>query len=79
MVAAVPRAEGALMAECDNRCFACNRPIRNRKEQFVMVKGESTTVPVGSDCYAKVRACDADGGYQPPLGGPRLVLIGSRG
>lgn len=65
--------------KADNeKCFACDRRLDERFE-YVLVAGESTTVPVGMNCYRKVKRFDRDGGYQPPKGGPRLVLIGSRG
>jgi hypothetical protein len=47
--------------------------------EWVLVWGEQTTVPVGMECYRKVKRMDKHGGYQPPKGGPKLGLIGSRG
>jgi hypothetical protein len=41
---------------------------------LVQVKDESQTAYVGPDCYKKIKAAGA-AGYQPPLGGPRLVLV----
>lgn len=73
------------------KCFACDRMLEGERYfrgewhavalfvAYVQVDGESTTVPVGRECYRKVVAMDASGGYQPPLGGPRLFLIGSKG
>ena len=60
------------------RCFACDRPLAAIKN-FVITEDLAQTVAVGHDCYRKIRKMDARGGYQPPLGGPRLFLIGSRG
>ena len=55
------------------KCFACDRQLRKKHEPYVVrVMSETTTVHVGRDCYAKV--CSAGlTGYQPPLGGPRLI------
>lgn len=58
-------------------CFACERI--HGISHFVLVDGEATTVCVGPSCYAKVRKFDKIGGYQPPKGGPKLFLIGSKG
>jgi hypothetical protein len=57
----------------NDKCFACNRPILARP-CLVQVKDESQTAYVGPDCYKKIKAAGA-AGYQPPLGGPRLVLV----
>lgn len=65
------------------RCFACNREIKTmvyeKTYMDVLVDGENTTVRVGMECYRKVRKMDKHGGYQPPLGGPKLFLVGSLG
>ena len=55
-----------------DKCFACDR--QTSKPRLVRVAGEPTTVFVGRDCFKKVESSGVDG-YQPPLGGPRLVLI----
>jgi len=60
------------------RCFACGRLLRELAN-MVITEDNAQTVSVGRDCYAKVRALDRCGGYQPPKGGPRLFLIGSVG
>lgn len=57
------------------RCFACNRPIKGTPK-VVRVKEETTTVHVGPDCYRRV-AQSGTGSYQPPLGGPILVVVES--
>lgn len=62
----------------DERCFACDRRITGTPRS-VLVVNEDTTVFVGPDCYRKVKAADQVVGYQPPRGGPRLALIGSKG
>jgi hypothetical protein len=78
------------------KCFACDRLLEGErlvkgrwvpvalKVEWVLVVGEATTVPVGRECFSKVKRADGlayarknDDFYQPPKGGPRLCLIGS--
>ena len=70
--------------KADNeKCFACGRRVVSNRWEYVQVVGEETTVPVGMECYRKIRKFDREHNghdfYQPPLGGPKLALIGSRG
>jgi hypothetical protein len=55
------------------RCFACARPLSDRRTDFptVLTEDGAQRVFVGNDCFAKVLEARGDG-YQPPLGGPRL-------
>jgi hypothetical protein len=59
------------------RCYACDK--LHASVEYVLTEDGAQTVPVGPSCYAKVRKLDKHGGYQPPRGGPRLFLIGSKG
>lgn len=62
------------------KCFACNRRhSQEAKWSYVITEDGAQTVLVGPSCYANVRKMDKLGGYQPPLGGPRLFLIGPNG
>lgn len=56
----------------DDKCWICGRAFRNGKKYLVRVKGESTTVFVGPDCYKKVMESGSKG-YAGPLGGGRCV------
>ena len=59
-------------------CFACGRAISGR-QYWVITEDGGQTVMVGRNCYNEVRKADKAGGYQPPDGGPKLFLIGSKG
>lgn len=63
-----------------NLCFACDRKHSKRQRwEYVITEDGAQTVLVGPTCYANVRKMDKRGGYQPPSGGPKLFLIGSKG
>jgi len=54
------------------KCFACDKPLP--KSRTLVMTTDWQRVYVGPDCYRKVAKAGEDG-YQPPLGGPRLLLI----
>lgn len=65
------------------KCFACNKPITTEAinpdtpsidPKGFMVSTTRVIVEVDPECYKKVKA--AKNGYQPPLGGPKLYLLG---
>jgi hypothetical protein len=53
------------------KCFACDRSMKGREPYLARVKGETTVVYVGHDCFAHIHKGGRQG-YQPPSGGPRL-------
>lgn len=54
------------------RCFACNKLIKNSPPYFTArVESETTIVYVGPDCHKRIANSGGEG-YQPPTGGPRL-------
>jgi len=53
------------------RCFACKHAIPG-KPRRVITADRAQMVYVGPCCYQRVRR--AVEGYQPALGGPRLVM-----
>ena len=66
-------AMGSYSHAIPERCFACNRPLRTRNPKRVDTR-DAQVVYVGADCFKLVVAA-GEGGYQPPLGGPRLFVI----
>lgn len=54
------------------RCFACDKRLGNTPRLAVTEDGQQL-VYVGSECFKAISAA-GKAGYQPPLGGPRLLL-----
>lgn len=71
-MSAAPARLSADSASPLDRCFACDKPLRNRA--FLATCADEQTVYVGPDCFAYIRSAGRDG-YQPPLGGPKLFEI----
>lgn len=57
------------------KCFACDRALASRREARTT---DGQRVYVGPDCFARIKRAGPDG-YQPPKGGPRLILISTEG
>ncbi len=60
------------------KCYACDRPLSGKAAEgayAVVVKGEDPQYRywLGADCHKRVAAAGSQG-YQPPKGGPVLVL-----
>jgi hypothetical protein len=58
--------------ECNEKCFACERPLSLRPGLADTVDGQR--VYVGRDCFLKIIAAGS-AGYQPPKGGPVLYPL----
>lgn len=57
------------------RCFACDKPILNDSRCCLAITIDlAQVVSVGPDCFKKIRT-SGDAGYQPPKGGPRLLVL----
>jgi len=55
-----------------DKCFACDKPFRLQR-RFEAVTTDGQVVHVGPDCFRHVVRSGVFG-YQPPMGGPRLVV-----
>jgi hypothetical protein len=57
------------------KCFACGKPLRTPSRSPVVVTADlAQGVQVGPDCFKQIQAA-GDAGYQPPKGGPRLLVL----
>ena len=56
--------------EIKNRCFACDRIIREEKPAIADTR-DGQGVYVGNECLKKILRA-GESGYQPPKGGPKL-------
>ena len=56
-----------------NTCFACARRLGTHPHMVECM--DEQTVYVGSECFKKITQAGR-AGYQPPLGGPKLYLMG---
>ena len=57
-----------------DKCFACDRKLGRNPAKVTTLDGQ--TVFVGRECFKHISDCGYPG-WQPPLGGPRLYLIGN--
>lgn len=53
------------------RCYACDRPIKDELHVRKIFTSDNQMQYVGVNCFNKVRKA-GDKGWQPPKGGPRL-------
>ena len=51
-----------------NKCFVCDKKLKQTKYLVITIDGQ--TVYVGPECFKRI--IKTPGGYQPPLGGPKL-------
>lgn len=58
------------------KCFSCDAVLSSESDQMVETEGGQPVV-VGRECFKKVVQA-GKGGYQPPLGGSKLYLLGVR-
>ncbi len=62
--------EGEMNSQTEpERCFACERELKRFRHEAMTADGQR--VLVGPECNGWI-ARNAESGYQPPLGGPRL-------
>ena len=60
-------------------CYACGKRTKGARDFMLTVcleDDDGRRVPVGPDCYRRVKACSqlAPFSYQPTKGGPRLFF-----
>ena len=54
-----------------DKCFACDKKL---KVPYLVQTEDGQKVFVGPECFKRV-AVAGKRGYQPPLGGPKLILL----
>lgn len=64
---------GNFLQCCEQRCFACDKVFSVTQFHYEAITTDGQKICVGRNCYQAITASGPEG-FQPPIGGPKLLL-----